>query len=89
MCGKWLKGIKKHKYNCVRKFKKSVVLFVLSSILRLSWFKSKPLQRIKKNESWRGGLQYQNFILTPLKDPDSIVSFTIGKGLIQKDQQIH
>ncbi len=28
MCGKWFKGINKHKYNCVRKFKKSGVSFV-------------------------------------------------------------
>ena len=28
MCGKWFKGINKHKYNCVRKFKNSGVSFV-------------------------------------------------------------
>jgi hypothetical protein len=28
MCGKWFKGINKHKYDRVRKFKKSGVSFV-------------------------------------------------------------
>ncbi len=84
MCGKWLKGIKKHKYNCVRKFKKSVVLFVLPSILRFSWFKSKPLQRIKKKTKFHidpsKRPRFHRFIynrkrINPKRSIDSLKSF--------------